>query len=96
MTLAVPEIIQRFLMHVLPNRFHRIRHYGFLSNKVRAVQLQKVRDALNVKAPEPDESEDSDSIDERLICKRCAGIMQLIEAYEGTFRARAPPLEVAV
>ena len=91
MTLAASEFIRRFLIHILPSRFHRIRHYGFLSNTVRAAQLQKVRDALNIKAPEPTESDNNESIDEHQICQRCAGVMQLVEVFEGTLRARAPP-----
>jgi len=98
MTLNVSEFIRRFLIHILPCRFHRIRHYGFLSNTVRAEQLQKVRDALNIKSSEPDEPTDNDPFDEHLVYKRCAGIMQLIEVFEGTLcacahrGARAPPL----
>lgn len=95
MTLAAPEFIRRFLIHILPSRFHRIRHYGFLSNTVRAEKLQKVRDALNIKAPEPTAPEEKDAVDEHLICKKCAGIMRLIEVFEGTLRARAPPLLAA-
>lgn len=95
MTLAASEFIRRFLMHILPSRFHRIRHYGFLSNTVRVDKLQQVRDALNIKAPEPVEPEEDDSVDERLICTKCAGIMQLVDVFEGTLRARAPPLLIA-
>jgi Putative transposase len=35
MTLAAPEFIRRFLIHVLPNRFHRIRHYGLFASGAR-------------------------------------------------------------
>ncbi len=95
MTLKTDEFIRRFLIHILPSRFHRIRHYGFLSNTVRAEQLQTVRDALNVKPPEPDAADAVDTIDEHLICKHCAGLMLLIEVFEGTVHARAPPLVTA-
>ena len=92
MTLSSQEFLRRFLIHILPSRFHRIRHYGFLSNTVRAEKLQKVRDALNIAAPEPDVSEENDSVDKHLSCKLCTGAIQLIEVFEGTLRARAPPL----
>ncbi len=92
MTLHCHEFIRRFLIHILPSRFHRIRHYGFLSNTVRAEQLQKVRDALNITPPEIEPAVDDVSDDKHLICKHCAGTMQLIEVFEGTLRARAPPL----
>ena len=92
MILSSQEFLRRFLIHILPSRFHRIRHYGFLSNTVRAEKLQKVRDTLNIAAPEPDVSEENDSVDKHRICKLCTGAMQLIEVFEGTLRARAPPL----
>lgn len=95
LTLGVDEFLRRFLIHILPSRFHRIRHYGFLSNTVRAAQLQAVRDALSIKPPEPDTPDHDPSIDGQLICKHCTGTMQLIEVFEGTLRARAPPLTVA-
>jgi hypothetical protein len=42
MTLATGEFIRRFLMHVLPKGFHRIRHYGLLANGNRAAMIAKV------------------------------------------------------
>lgn len=95
MSLNCHEFIRRFLIHILPSRFHRIRHYGFLSNTVRAEQLKKVRDALDIKPPEIEPAADDESGDKPTICKHCAGTMQLIEVFEGTLRARAPPLPSA-
>jgi len=95
MTLNCHEFIRRFLIHVLPSRFHRIRHYGFLSNTVRAEQLQKVRDVLNIKPPEIEPAADKESDDTHLVSVRCAGKMRLIEVFAGTLRARAPPLQSA-
>ncbi|MFT7214349.1 MAG: hypothetical protein ACI9XK_004616, partial [Granulosicoccus sp.] len=89
MTVNSQEFLRRFLIHILPSRFHQIGHYGFLSNTVRA---EKLRDALNIAAPEPDVSEENDSVDKHLICKLCTGATQLIKVFEGTLRARAPPL----
>jgi predicted Zn-ribbon and HTH transcriptional regulator len=54
MTLAAAEFIRRFLLHVLPKRFHRIRHYGLLANGARAENLARARKLLNVEAP-PDQ-----------------------------------------
>jgi Putative transposase len=45
MTLATDEFIRRFLMHVLPKGFHRIRHYGLLANGSRADNVAKTRDS---------------------------------------------------
>jgi len=49
--LGAQEFIRRFLLHVLPNGFQRIRHYGFLANRYRAVKLARCRQLLA--APEP-------------------------------------------
>ena len=95
LTLGVDEFLRRFLIHILPSRFHRIRHYGFLSNTVRAERLSQVRDALCIDPPEPETSDDNACDDGTLICKHCSGILQLIEVFEGTRQARAPPLAVA-
>ena len=51
MTLDADEFIRRFLLHVLPEQFRRIRHFGFLANACRATKLPRIRTALQ--APEP-------------------------------------------
>jgi hypothetical protein len=51
MTLEAPEFIRRFLLHVLPSGFQRIRHYGFLANHVRQAKLALCRKLLGVPAP---------------------------------------------
>jgi hypothetical protein len=51
--LDAPTFCRRFLSHVLPNRFVRIRRYGILSNRVREPLLQKCRDLLGAQAPPP-------------------------------------------
>ena len=48
MTLAADEFIRRFLLHALPDGFHRIRHYGFLANRQRADKLALCRTLLAV------------------------------------------------
>ena len=53
MTLAANEFIRRFLLHTLPDGFHRIRHYGFLANGHRAKKLALCRMLLATPAPEP-------------------------------------------
>ena len=52
MTLAPHEFIRRFLLHVLPKGFHRIRHYGLLANGARAATIARARELLAVAAPE--------------------------------------------
>lgn len=53
MTVAADEFIRRFLLHVLPEGFHRIRYYGFLRNRYRAQKLAHCRDLLSMPVPEP-------------------------------------------
>ena len=86
MTLASDEFIRRFLIHVLPSGFHRIRHYGLFANGGRAENLARARDLLGVPAPQ-DEPDDADaSADEPptslLPCPCCGGRMIIIEIFE--------------
>jgi hypothetical protein len=53
MTLAAEEFIRRFLIHVLPDGFHRIRYFGFLSNRHRAPKLVLCRELLGMARTEP-------------------------------------------
>ncbi|ETX09394.1 transposase, partial [Roseivivax halodurans JCM 10272] len=59
MRLPVAEFIRRFLIHVLPSRFHRIRHAGFLANGIRRDRIEKIRRLID-KAPEPDRTTEED------------------------------------
>src|SRR3546814_10989006 len=54
MTLDPDEFIRRFLLHTLPDGFHRIRHYGFLANGHRAEKLALCRSLLSVPEPAAD------------------------------------------
>ena len=53
MTLSADEFLRRFLMHVLPNGFQRIRHYGLLGNRHRAENLARCRKLLAMPVPTP-------------------------------------------
>ena len=53
MTLEAEEFIRRFLLHVLPEGFQRIRYYGFLANRYREHKLARCRKLLDMPAPEP-------------------------------------------
>ncbi len=53
MTLSADEFIRRFLLHVLPNGFQRIRYYGFLGNRYRQQKLDQCRRLLGMPVPEP-------------------------------------------
>ena len=94
MTLATPEIIRRFLIHVLPSGFHRIRHYGLFANGGRAENLAQARELLALQA-RPDVPDQLDECDEpRLLshpCPCCGGRMIIIETFERGCPPRAPP-----
>jgi Putative transposase/Transposase zinc-binding domain len=65
MTLQAEEFIRRFLLHVLPEGFQRIRYYGFLANRYREQKLARCRDLLGMPAPEPTTSEVSKDYSKR-------------------------------
>ena len=93
MTLQTDEFIRRFLMHVLPEGFHRIRHYGMLSNKKRAQELPLAREYLLV---EPPVDEDSQTTEDKpvFVCRECGEPMIIIRLLARQYKARAPPLQV--
>ena len=78
MRLDAGEFIRRFLLHVLPRRFTRLRHYGLLGNRVRARNLALCRTLLAQPAPEPREPETPQAMMLRLtgiditVCRQCA------------------------
>src|SRR6201993_761102 len=65
MTLEAEEFIRRFLLHVLPEGFQRIRYYGFLANRYREQKLEHCRELLGMPAPEPTASEASQDYSKR-------------------------------
>src|SRR5690606_32209801 len=90
MTLAADEFIRRFLLHVLPRGFHRIRHYGLLAGSARKASLALARELLDVVAP-PD-PRDSDKLEDfRPPCRCCGGRMIVIETFERWGQPRGPP-----
>jgi hypothetical protein len=102
MHLPTPEFIRRFLIHVLPSGFHRIRHAGFLANGIRRDRIRKIRCLIDTE-PEPDQTTgedghaDPDGRDLHRKCPRCGGAMRVIETFTRgqTPRSRAPPWENA-
>lgn len=90
MTLATDEFIRRFLIHVLPRGFHRIRHYGLLAGSARKASLALARELLNVAAP-PDDDTPGEPDDFRPPCPCCGGRMITIEMFERWRQPRGPP-----
>ncbi|MDI7922114.1 IS91 family transposase [Rhizobiaceae bacterium n36] len=90
MTLAADEFIRRFLIHVLPRGFHRIRHYGLLAASARRASLALARALLDVAAPPGDDTPDEPE-DFRPPCPCCGGRMIVIEVFERWNQPRGPP-----
>jgi putative transposase/transposase-like zinc-binding protein len=90
MTLGVDEFIRRFLLHVLPPGFHRIRHYGLLASSARKASLARVRELLAVTQPLDDDVQE-EPLDARPPCPCCGGHMIIIETFQRGMQPRAPP-----
>ncbi len=72
LTLSATEFIRRFMMHVVPSGFMRIRYYGFLANNHREKQLKKIRKLLGAPDPEPRSQQDEDcQPDDDIHSQRC-------------------------
>ena len=85
MTLATGEFIRRFLIHVLPQGFHRIRHYGLFAGAAKPECIATARQLLEMQAP--DRSTDADSTagaddDADTPCPCCGGRMRIIEVFK--------------
>jgi hypothetical protein len=94
MTLAHGEFIRRFLLHVLPTGFHRIRHYGLFANPARAANLAKARALLQAPTPAPADTSADPEIATMAAkaCPCCGGRMILVEIFErGASPRTAPP-----
>ncbi|MDE3028044.1 MAG: IS91 family transposase [Paracoccaceae bacterium] len=99
MRLATDEFIRRFLIHVLPDGFHRIRHYGLLASASRRANIAKIRTLLGATQPvTPHEGAiESVPLTLREPCPCCGAPMRIIEIFRRgqTPRTRAPPREQA-
>jgi hypothetical protein len=85
MTLATNEFIRRFLIHVLPKGFHRIRHYGLLASTNRAANITHARKLLAVPPPPKQPETPEAAVDEPRVlprpCPCCGGRMMIIETF---------------
>jgi hypothetical protein len=86
MTLHPHEFIRRFLLHVLPKGFHRIRHYGLFANGNRTEAIARARELLAVSPPPPKPEAARPAADEPRVlataCPCCGGRMHVIETFE--------------
>ena len=105
MTLDSHEFIRRFLMHVLPQGFHRIRYYGFLTSQSRARNIARIRKLLAaplipvdaIKALDPTSGQ---STAPEHPCPCCGGPMRIIEAFwrgqQPSYRASPLPQAIRI
>jgi hypothetical protein len=99
MTLTTDEFIRRFLLHVLPRGFHRIRHYGFLAGSNRKAGLAHIRAILGTPPPprstDPEPDTRAAATDVRAPCPRCGGPMTIVGSFAGWYQPRGPPFSPA-
>jgi hypothetical protein len=96
MTLTADEFMRRFLLHVLPGGFHRIRHFGLIANNGRKEKLALARELLNVMtAVAVSETNGDDAIEDSVrpafVCAHCGAQMIVLESFMRGQSIRAPP-----
>jgi len=91
MTLAPAEFMRRFLLHVLPTGFHRIRHYGLLANVGRRENLARARHLLNTSPPELLMNQAAVTPVPNFVCKCCGATLRVVEIIMRRQPIRAPP-----
>jgi len=95
MSLSLDEFLRRFLLHLLPKGFVRIRHFGFLANRRRATLLPLCLQALHAVQPSPTQPGTSPAQEPRplWVCPKCGGPMVVIERLTAAqLQLRSPPL----
>jgi Putative transposase len=97
MTLAPDEFIRRFLLHVLPKGFHRIRHYGLLASATCKANIARAKELIAAPLPSIDPSAEHEIAhgavvaDDRPPCPCCGGRMIIVESFGPGGEPRAPP-----
>jgi hypothetical protein len=95
MTLGAEEFMRRFLLHVLPAGFHRIRHYGLLANGTRKASLALARELL--RQPSPSSAQEDRTEDQAgtalptFVCPHCGHAMIILHTFTRGQTIRAPP-----
>ena len=99
MRLSTDEFIRRYLIHVLPDGFHRIRHYGFLASAQRRINIAKIRTLLGAQTAAQEDTPSAEIVPLTLRepCPECGGPMRIIETFRRgeAPRSRAPPRKQA-
>jgi Putative transposase/Transposase zinc-binding domain len=96
MKLKPDEFIRRFLLHTLPDGFHRIRHFGFMANRHRAAKLALCRELLDHERTAPNDGQpppvdsEAQTWAEVPACPDCGGVMRIIERFRHSFSHSSP------
>ena len=102
MTLDAPEFIRRFLLHVLPSGFHRIRHYGLFAGALRADNIERARRLLAAAEAAPqrpcaEADSQAEDVSPARRCPCCGGRMIIVETFEGPRPWRSPsPAQIRI
>jgi hypothetical protein len=104
MALKPNEFIRRFLLHVLPNGFHRIRHYGLLASATCKANIARARELIATPLPSIDPSTEQNDpdvtvdagADYRPPCPCCGGRMIIVESFGPSGAPRAPPSQAGI
>jgi hypothetical protein len=92
MTLKADEFMRRFLLHVLPGGFHRIRHYGLIANSGRRDNLERARELLHVAPVEPKEIDvPNEAVTPTFVCRECGAAMVVTGILVRAPHIRGPP-----
>ncbi|MDR3740246.1 MAG: IS91 family transposase [Terracidiphilus sp.] len=95
MTLDVDEFMRRFLLHILPSGFHRIRHYGLLANGSRKANLAQIRELLlqtgDAARQSPDADDKPEPMQPTFYCRHCGAPMIILMTFARGQPIRAPP-----
>jgi hypothetical protein len=102
MTLSADEFIRRFLLHVLPKGFHRIRHYGLLASAGCKANIARARELMATPMPRVDLPAAHDTADlhtttdHRPPCPCCGGRMIIVEVFGRDGAPRGPPFGAGI
>ena len=93
MTMSPEEFMRRFLLHVLPGGFHRIRHYGLLANGSRKANLEMARWLLGEPPAVPEQADDQAQAiaQPTFVCRHCGSAMIILQTFTRGQSIRAPP-----
>src|SRR5262247_2081790 len=95
MTLSLDEFLRRFLLHLLPKGFVRIRHFGFLANRRRAALLPRCFAALHATPPKSESETSTAPTAQHPLwrCPKCGAPMAVVERFTAAqLQLRSPPL----